>query len=162
MADWFIRNVADIQAFRSPYSGTAIRFEDEADPFPQLAVNIRILSPGRPNGRYHSENQQEDFLVLAGECLLLIDGEERKLRAWDFVHCPPGVDHIFVGTDEPCAVLMMGVRLPEGQEELHYPVSEMAAPYDASSSEDTGSPEVAYSDWERVYEPVDFDWPPSP
>jgi uncharacterized cupin superfamily protein len=160
--EWFIRNVAEIQALRNPKSGTAIRFEDPNDPFPELGVSIRILDPGQPNGRYHSENQQEDFLVLAGEPTVLIDGEERQLRPWDFVHCPPGVNHIFVGAGEgPSAILMMGARKPEGEEKLHYPVSEMAARYDASAKQDTDEPEVAYSDWQRVFEPVDIDWPPA-
>jgi uncharacterized cupin superfamily protein len=162
VADWFIKNVADLQAMKHEKTGTAIRFEDPDDLFPQLGISIRILEPGKPNGRYHSENQQEDFLVLSGECLVLIDGEERRLRTWDFVHCPPGVGHIFVGGGEgPCVVLMLGARLPEGQEDLHYPVSELAARYDASSKEDTHDPAVAYSDWERVFEPVEVDWPPA-
>jgi glyoxylate utilization-related uncharacterized protein len=27
--------------------------------------------------------------VLYGEALLLVEGQERPLRQWDFVHCPP-------------------------------------------------------------------------
>jgi uncharacterized cupin superfamily protein len=94
------------------------------------------LEPGQPNGLYHSENQQEAFLVLSGECRLLVDGEERLLGPWDFFYCPPGTEHIFVGAgDEPCAILMAGARLAE--EHLHYPVSELAARYGASVGEET-------------------------
>ena len=28
--------------------------------------------------------------VVSGEAALVVEGEERHLRAWDFVHCPPG------------------------------------------------------------------------
>ena len=67
---------------------------------------MQILQPGQPNCLYHSEPVQEDFLVLHGECLVILEGEERRLRQWDFVHCPPGAEHVFVGAgDGPCAVL---------------------------------------------------------
>jgi uncharacterized cupin superfamily protein len=104
--------------------------------FPQVGFKIRVLEPGQPNGLYHSETQQEAFLVLSGECRLLVEGEEQLLRTWDFVHSPPGTAHIFVGAgDGPCAILMAGARLTD--EELHYPVSELAARYGASVEEET-------------------------
>ncbi len=112
--------------------GSDCRFESREFPFPQVGIKIRVLEPGQPNGIYHSENQQEDFLVLSGECRLLVEGEERLLRPWDFVHCPPGTHHIFVAGDRPCVILMVGARLEH--EELHYPVSELAARYGASPS----------------------------
>ena len=81
--------------------------------------------------------------MLSGECRLIVEGEERLLRPWDFVHCPPGTHHIFVGAgDGPCAILMIGARL--ASEELHYPVSELAARYGASVEQET-------SDFEQVY-----------
>ena len=46
---------------------------------------------------YHWETDQEDFLVLAGEAVLIVEGEERPLRQWDFVHCPPETKHVIVG-----------------------------------------------------------------
>lgn len=138
---WFVVNVRDARwataenAERKP-PGSDCRFESRELPFPQVGIKIRVLEPGQPNGLYHSENQQEDFLVLAGECRLLVEGEERLLGAWDFVHCPPGTAHIFVGAgDGPCAILMVGARLED--EELHYPVSELAARYGASVEEET-------------------------
>jgi len=80
--------------------------------------------------------------VLSGECRLLVEGEERLLRPWDFFHCPPGTEHIFVGAgDEPCVILMAGTRTPD--EQLHYPVSELAARYGASAEEETTSFEEA-------------------
>ena len=116
--------------------GADCRFESREFPFSQVGIKLRVLEPGQPNGLYHAENQQEDFLVLAGECRLLVDGEERLLRPWDFFHSPPGTEHIFVGAGEqPCVILMTGARLES--EELQYPVSELAARYGASVDEET-------------------------
>jgi len=138
---WFVVNVRDARwstaendELKPP--GSDCRFESREFPFAQLGVKIRVLEPGQPNGLYHSENQQEDFLVLSGECRVIVEGEERLLHQWDFVHCPPGARHIFVGAGEgPCAILMVGARLPE--EQLHYPVSEVAARYGASVETET-------------------------
>jgi uncharacterized cupin superfamily protein len=138
---WFVVNVRDAAWETGENSeqkppGTGCRFESRAFPFSQIGIKLRVLEPGQPNGMYHSENQQEDFLVLAGECRLIVEDEERLLRAWDFVHCPPGTHHIFVGAgDGPCAILMVGARLDE--EQLHYPVSELAARYGASAEGET-------------------------
>jgi uncharacterized cupin superfamily protein len=155
---WFIVNVRDAAWRTSDAFGSATRFESRDAPFPQLGINIRVLHPGQPNGLYHRESLQEDFLVLHGECLLLVEGEERPLRAWDFVHLPPGTDHVFVGAgDSPCAILMTGAR-SEG-EELHYLVSELAARHGASATEATDSPEQAYARYEaaRPARPADWD-----
>jgi uncharacterized cupin superfamily protein len=145
---WFVVNVRDAAWRTHDVFGSSARFESRRAFFPQLGINIRVLHPGQANGLYHRESLQEDFLVLHGECLLLVEGEERPLRAWDFVHVPPGVDHIFVGAgDGPCAILMTGARSED--EELHYPVSEVAARHGASATEATDSPEVAYAQYEE-------------
>src|SRR4029079_17289538 len=108
MPNWRIVNVADAPAMQHEVAGASIRLIDE-EHVTDVGVHIRVLQPGPPNGKYHSETVQEDFLVLAGECLAILDGEERRLQAWDFVHCPPGVAHVFVGAgDGPCAILMLG------------------------------------------------------
>jgi uncharacterized cupin superfamily protein len=144
MADWFTVNVRDTPWRTHDAFGSACRFEDPESFFPQLGINVRVLEPGQPNCLYHSESLQEDFLVLAGECVLLIEGEERPLRAWDFVHCPAGTEHVFVGAgDGPSVILMVGARDPE--EELLYPVSELAKRYGASAETETASPEEAYA-----------------
>jgi uncharacterized cupin superfamily protein len=144
MPDWFVVNVRDARWWRHHAFGASCRFEDREAPFEQLGVNIRVLQPGEPNCLYHSENLQEDFLVLAGECLLLVDGEERPLRAWDFVHSPSGTEHVFVGAgDGPCAILMVGARSED--ERLLYPVSEVARRHGASAERETASPEEAYA-----------------
>ncbi len=138
---WFVVNVRDAQWLTAENAemkppGADCRFESEKAWFPEFAIKLRVLEPGQPNGLYHSENQQEAFLVLSGECRLLVVEEERLLRPWDFFHCPPGTEHIFVGAgDEPCVILMAGTRTPA--EQLHYPVSELAARYGASADEET-------------------------
>jgi uncharacterized cupin superfamily protein len=102
------------------------------------------MSAGQPNCLYHRESFQEAILVLDGECLLLVEGEERPLRAWDFVHLPPGTEHVVVGAGEgPCVLLMVGARGED--EKLFYPVSEAAARHGASAKEGTDSGDVAYA-----------------
>jgi uncharacterized cupin superfamily protein len=157
--DSFVINVADAVALRHEHAGAYVRFDTREDPFEDFGINIHVLQPGQPNGKYHSETVQEDFLVLAGECTAIIEGEERPLRAWDFVHCAPGTAHIFVGAgDGPCAILMAGSRREDN--ELEYPVNELAARYGASAAETTSSPEEAYADWSSELEPTKLDWPP--
>ena len=144
MADWFTVNIRDATWGKHEAFGAACRFENPESPFPELGMNVRVLEPGQPNCLYHSESQQEDFLVLHGRCLLLVDGEERPLEAWDFVHCPAGTEHVFVGAGEgTCAILMVGARQPN--EKLHYPVSQLAQRYGASAERETDSPEEAYA-----------------
>lgn len=55
----------------------------DAQRFAETGFSLAVLAPGRPNGLYHAESAQEDFFVVAGECLLIVEGEERPLRAWD-------------------------------------------------------------------------------
>ena len=118
--------------------------------FRQLGVNLNVLEPGQPLGLYHHENKQEDFLVLSGECLLLVDGEERRLRAWDFAHCPPGTDHIILGAGTgPSVVLAVGAR---GRARITYPVEPLALRHDAGVEREATKPQEAYSDlasWTR-------------
>jgi uncharacterized cupin superfamily protein len=90
---------------------------------------------------------------LAGECLLLIEGEERLLRAWDFVHCPPETEHIFVGAgDSPCVIFMAGGRT--GEKRITYPRSEVALRYGAGVETETSVPREAYASFPK--------WQPGP
>ena len=113
---WFVLNARDARWVDRPGRGQNVPLtgwtEEEAEGlFPQLGMAIVTLSPGEPIGMYHWEGDQEGFLVLAGEALLLIEGQERPLRQWDFVHCPPGAGHMIVGAGEgPCVVLAAGSR----------------------------------------------------
>jgi uncharacterized cupin superfamily protein len=155
---WFVLNLADVAWTRNEVAGEWSNFEPEEGEFEQYGIGVHVLQPGQPNGKYHSENVQEDFLVLSGECVLVVEEEERRLRAWDFFHCAPGTRHILVGAgDGPCAILMVGAR-GEGKK-LHYPPSEAAARYGAAAPEETDSPRVAYSDWPRRFTQVRPTWP---
>jgi uncharacterized cupin superfamily protein len=153
-----IVNLAQARASGHSRRATVLLLEPESGLWGDTGLNVQIMQPGQPNCRYHSEPVQEDFLVLHGECLVILEGEERRLRQWDFVHCPPGAEHVFVGAgDGPCAVLMIGSRR---EDRAHYPVNELAARYDASVKEPTDSPAEAYADWRG--EPrlqVDNPWP---
>ena len=157
MSDWFVVNVADAPALRHVIGGAYVRFESPAARFAQVGVNIHVLQPGEPAGKYHREEAQEDFLVLSGECLVIIDNEERRLRTWDFVHCPPGTDHAFVGAgDGPCAILMIGAR---GDYGIHYPVNTRAGAHGASVTTPTDTPAEAYADWPGEFTPTQLEWP---
>jgi uncharacterized cupin superfamily protein len=149
---WFVMNVRDARWFHRPGRGDSApltgfdEFEAETY-FPMLGMAIRVVGPGEPSTTYHWETEQEDFLVLSGEALLIVEGQERKLRQWDFVHCPPETRHAFVGAGEgPCVILGASSRQfqkdgPWG----YYCVDEAAARYNASSPEETQDGRVAYA-----------------
>ena len=138
---WFVVNARQARWLEGDF-GAYTRFEGDTS-FTQIGINIGVLAPGQPACYYHRENAQEDFLVLSGECLLLIEGEERRLKAWDFVHCPPWTDHVFVGAgDGPCAVLAIGSRLGD---DVVYPESELARRYGAGVERETTDPKEAYA-----------------
>lgn len=157
---WFVLNLEDALAVKNEEKGGAtFPLEGRNAPFRDVGVQVRVLWPGDANGLYHSEDVQEGFLVLAGECTLVVEEEERSLRQWDYVHCPAGTRHIFVGAGGgPCAILMLGARPDVG---LHYPVSEVAAKHGASAAKETSDPDEAYADWPGEYEPVRLSWPPA-
>ena len=141
---WFVVNARDAAWLTTNRGGSVCVFEGPKAWFPQLGFRLRVLEPDQRNALYHSENQQEAFLVLSGECRLLVEGGERLLRPWDFFHCPAGTEHVFIGAgDGPCVILMTGARTDD--EQLHYPVSELAARYGASAREDTSDPAQAYA-----------------
>ena len=141
---WFVVNVRDARWARNEEFGSICRLEPADAPFPQVGINIFVLERGKPNCRYHREEAQEDLLVLSGRCLEIVNGEERTLETWDFVHFPAGVTHVVVGLDEPCAVLFVGYR--DDPERLFYPASELARRYGAEAPEPTPDPAVAYAD----------------
>ena len=142
---WFVINVRDAAWLTNDAFGGRCVFEG-AKPvkFGDLGITLAVLEPGKPSGMYHAESNQEDFLVLAGECLLLVEGEERPLRTWDFVHCPPGTGHVFVGTgDGPCVIFMTGRRSRD--KSIVYPHSERARRHGAGVETETSSPAEAYA-----------------
>ena len=145
---WFVVSIPEAAWVTNEVRGDACIIEGDDAPFPDIGFTLAVLQPGQSGGRYHREANQEDFLVLAGECVLLIEGHERQLKAWDFFHCPAGVEHVFVGAgDGPCVILMTGARLAD--EKLLYPVSELAARYGASADEETPDPRQAYARFEQ-------------
>ena len=108
---WFILNLAEIGWETVPGGGTWCGFESPSAPSPMLGIGVHVLEPGEAPGYYHAESGQEGFLVLSGECVAIVEGEERRMGPWDYLHCPPGTAHITVGAgDRPCAILMVGVR----------------------------------------------------
>jgi len=157
---WYVLNLADALALRNEAKGGAVYpLEPQGGPYTDFGVNVHVVWPGEPNALYHSEGVREAFLVLSGECTLVVEEQERQLRQWDFFHCPAGTRHIFVGAGAgPCAILMIGAR-PE-TEQLFYPASEVAAKHGASVASDTSNPDEAYADWPGDYEPVPpLPWP---
>lgn len=156
---WFVLNLQDALAVRNAEKGgAAYPLEPREHPFRDVGVNVKVLQPGEPSALYHAEEAQEGFLVLAGECVLVVEEVERTLQRWDYFHCPAATRHVLVGAgDGPCAVLMVGAR-PE-VERLHYPVSEIAARHGASVAKETDQPDEAYADWPGEYVPVRLPWP---
>jgi uncharacterized cupin superfamily protein len=152
---WFVMNAREARWFEKPGMGHSLPLtgvdEYEAETFfPMLGMSIRVVGPGEPTTIYHWETEQEDFLVLAGEGVLIVEGQERPVKAWDFVHCPPGTKHVFAGAgDGPCVLLCASSRQfqkdgPWG----FYCVDEAAATYDASAPEETQDNSVAYDRFE--------------
>jgi quercetin dioxygenase-like cupin family protein len=142
---WFILNLGEIGWETVPGGGTWCSFEAPAAPSPLLGIGVHILKPGETPGFYHAESNQEGFLVLSGECVAIIEGQERRMGPWDYLHCPPGTAHITIGAgDEPCAILMVGTRAPDRA--LNYLVEPAAAQYGASVSVATDSPQEAYAE----------------
>ena len=125
--------------------GDQVRFAGEGD-FPQVNVNLLVLGPGEPLGMYHWEADQEDFLVISGDALMLIEGEERPLRAWDFVHCPAGTAHMIVGAGDGCVVVCVGAREHQDTQSWGaYTVDEAAIRHGAGVEEETTDADVAYA-----------------
>jgi uncharacterized cupin superfamily protein len=141
---WFVVNAQDARWREWEPFGVYCDFEGKR-PFRQLGLNISVLQPGQSFGFYHRENGQEDFLVLAGECLVIVEGEERPLRKWDLFHSPPGTEHMIVGAGTgPSVVVAVGARgLP--RKGLVYPVSKVAAKHGVSAAKETTKPAEAYA-----------------
>jgi uncharacterized cupin superfamily protein len=142
---WFVVNAREIRWRQRERLGVYCDFEGKKR-FPQLGVNISVLQPGESLGRYHRENAQEDFLVVSGRCVVIVEDEERELGPWDLFHSPPGTAHMIVGAgDAPAVVIAVGTRglRPKG---LVYLVSETAAKHGVSVPEETKQPTEAYAD----------------
>jgi mannose-6-phosphate isomerase-like protein (cupin superfamily) len=149
---WSVINAREARWIESPGRGHSLPLtgadEHEAETFfPMLGMALRVMDPGEPSTTYHWETEQEDFLVLSGEALLIVEGQERRLKQWDFVHCPPETRHAFVGAgDGPCVLLCASSRQfqaagPWG----FYCHDATAAAHNASAPEDTQDAAAAYA-----------------
>jgi quercetin dioxygenase-like cupin family protein len=151
---WFVVSTPEAAWMTNEAFGAACVFEGGDVSFPSVGFTLVVLHPGQA-GMYHREANQENFLVLAGECLLLIEGEERPLKAWDFVHCPPDTEHGFVGAGNgPCVIFMTGAREGWPEKGIVYPRSELALRHGAGVEVETTSPAEAYAPFPR--------WQPGP
>jgi uncharacterized cupin superfamily protein len=143
---WFVVNAREVRWRRWPGMGFSSNFGGDTL-FDQLGVGLTVLGPGEPMSMYHWETDQEDFLVLSGEALLIVEGEERPLRQWDFAHCPPHAAHTIVGAgDGPAVIVAVGSRVHQhGDDWGAYPIHEAAVRHNAAADEETSDPKVAYA-----------------
>jgi uncharacterized cupin superfamily protein len=146
---WFVLNARDARWRPGAGRGAYCIFEGEPE-FSQVGFHLVALGPGDVMAMYHWEADQEDFLVVAGEAILVVEGEERPLRQWDFVHCPAGAKHVIVGAgDSTCLVVAVGARDKSvGPDWGGYTVDETALRHGASVEKDTTKPEEAYAPFE--------------
>ena len=143
---WFVLNAREARWRHREGRGERLPFEGEPE-FPQVGVSLYVLAPGEPMGMYHWEADQEDFLVLSGEALLIVEGEERPLRPWDFVHCPAHTKHVVVGaSNTSCVVLAVGARTQQGGAGWGgYTVDEAALRHGAGVEQETTEAVEAYA-----------------
>ena len=146
---WFVVNARDARWAHNEL-GAYCPFEGKDDArFDQLGINLNVLPPGAPMAMYHEEPGQEAFLVLRGECVLIVEGQERSLKQWDFVHCPPQTKHVIVGAGSgPSLVLAVGARMGAAT----YPVDEAAVRHRAGVDHEVSSPAEAYAGYSRLEE----------
>ena len=143
---WFVVNARESRWKDEGTLGRYCNFEGKRR-FPQLGINVNVLRPGEAMGMYHREHAQEGFLVVAGECLLIVEEQERRLKAWDFFHCPGGTRHIIVGAGEEAAIVVaVGARGRGVGGGIIYPVSEIASRHGAGVERETTSPAEAYAE----------------
>ncbi len=140
MPDWSVQNVRDIPWWVNDRFGARTMLVPHGS---AVGARVHVLEPGKPMTLYHRESEQEGFLVVEGECLLIVEGEERPLRRWDYFHCPPGTTHSFVGAgDGPCVMVTLGARNEDGS--ILYARNDAALAHGAGVETDTDTPAEAY------------------
>jgi uncharacterized cupin superfamily protein len=143
---WFVLNMRAAEWRHVEGRGAVCVLGDDFEGerrFEQLGVNAFVLRPGEPMAMYHREADQEDFLVVAGEAVLVVEGKERHLHPWDFVHCPQHTSHVIVGSGTgPCLVIAVGAR---EHDSLDFPVDDTAKRHGASVDEATTDGGAAYA-----------------
>jgi uncharacterized cupin superfamily protein len=161
---WFKASLAGAEALSHPRLGLGYLFGEQQplDRYRQVGVNVRVLEPGQPASLYHSEDAEEFFIVLGGECLAIVEDEEVSMRKWEFLHCPPHTPHVIVGAGSgPATVLMIGSR--GAADPPHFPVSEAAARYGASVERETNDGQDAWQQagLELAFDRAPLPWPPA-
>jgi len=140
---WFVLSLIGARGFATDGHGVFCPFESPDADFEDFGINVHVIEPGERSALYHAENVQEGFLVLAGECIAVVEDQERALRAWDFFHCPGGTAHMIVGAGTgPSVVLAVGAR--GGRKGIVYPVDALALAHDAGVERETTKPQEAY------------------
>jgi uncharacterized cupin superfamily protein len=143
---WFVVNATTEPWREAPGWGRHVTFEPPGTRFQDFGINVHVIGPGERSTMYHGEDGQEDFLVLSGSCVLVIEGEQRELKAWDFVHCPAWTRHAFASAgEEPCAILMVGARRDGAETDCEYPVDRAAQRHGAGVAAYTTVSDVAYA-----------------
>jgi uncharacterized cupin superfamily protein len=151
---YFVANVRQLR-WQENELGASCEFDKHRERFPELGINLTVLAPGQPMTMYHRERYQEGFLVLRGECLLIVEGQETQLQQWDYFHCPPDVAHAIVGAGTgPSLILAVGNRL--GPDVTVYPRDETALNYGAGVEQETPHPTEAYARFTRPAPDVPF------
>ena len=145
--DWFVANVRELR-WQENELGATCEFDKHRERFGEFGINLTVLKPGQPMTMYHRERHQEGFLVLRGECLLIVEGREVPLRPWDYFHCPADVAHAIVGSgDGPSLVLAVGSRV--GPDVILYERDETALAHGAGVEQETAHPNEAYARFTR-------------
>jgi uncharacterized cupin superfamily protein len=143
---WYVLNAREARWYHAEGRTAFCDLEGDQE-FPQLGINVQVLQPSEAMAMYHWEADQEDFLIVSGEALLIVEGEERPLRAWDFFHCPANTRHTILGAGNgPCVVVAVGTRAHADSPEWGgYPVDEVASRHGAGVEVETIDPREAYA-----------------
>ena len=143
---WYIVNARDTRWYYVEGRTAFCDLEGDQD-FPQLGIKVQVLWPGDAMAMYHWEADQEGFLVVSGEALLIVEGEERPRHAWDFVHCPPHTKHTIVGGEAgPSVVVAVGARAHDGQPDWGgFTADDVARRHGASVETETTEARQAYA-----------------
>jgi uncharacterized cupin superfamily protein len=155
VSDWFVANVRNL-LWQENELGATCEFDKHRDRFQEFGINLTVLEPGQSMTMYHREGYQEGFLVLRGECRLLVEGQEVSLQQWDYFHCPPDVAHAILGSGEGTTSLVLAVGSRVGPDVILYPRAKTALKHGAGVEHDTPSPKEAYAHVRRPARDIPF------
>lgn len=154
MSAWFVASVRDLR-WQENELGASCEFDAHRERFSEFGINLTALQPGQPMTMYHQESCQEGFLVLAGHCLLIVEGQEVPLQPWDYFHCPADVPHAIIGAGASASlVLAVGSRVDPRR--ILYPREEAALTHGAGVERETALPSEAYARFTRPAPDVPF------